>query len=247
MAGGLGAALRGALARGGGAARGGAGAGVGAGGLAPGGARRRAAGGHGAGAAVGTTVLCVRKGDEVVVMADGQVTMGAEVVKPNVRKVRRIGAGGNVIGGFAGATADAFTLFERLETKLEEHPGQLTRAAVELAKAWRTDKYLRRLDAVMVVADSEQSLQITGGGDVLEPHDGIIGIGSGGSYALSAARALADVPGMDAMAIAKKSMGIAADLCIYTNHNFTVEALPKRKDDESEAEKGEDGASQKGE
>ena len=129
----------------------------------------------------------------------------------------------------------------------EEHPGQLTRAAVELAKAWRTDKYLRRLDAVMVVADSEQSLQITGGGDVLEPHDGIIGIGSGGSYALSAARALADVPGMDAMAIAKKSMGIAADLCIYTNHNFTVETLPKRKDDESEAGQGGDGAGDKGE
>ena len=238
---GLGAALRGALARGGGRGAGGGGAG----GL-PGGARR-AARAHGAGTAVGTTVLCVRKGDEVVVMADGQVTMGAEVVKPNVRKVRRIGAGGNVIGGFAGATADAFTLFERLETKLEEHPGQLTRAAVELAKAWRTDKYLRRLDAVMVVADSEQSLQITGGGDVLEPHDGIIGIGSGGSYALSAARALADVPGMDAMAIAKKSMGIAADLCIYTNHNFTVETLPKRKDDESEAGQGGDGAGGKGE
>lgn len=171
----------------------------------------------------GTTVLCVRKDDQVVMMADGQVTLGSEILKPNVRKVRRIGDG--VIGGFAGATADAFTLFERLEHKLEEHPGQLTRAAVELAKLWRTDKFLRRLDAVMVVADKQQSLQITGNGDVLEPHDGVIGIGSGGSYAVSAARALIDVPNMDALQIAKKAMKVAADICIYTNHNFVTETI----------------------
>ncbi|KAK9810058.1 hypothetical protein WJX72_004110 [[Myrmecia] bisecta] len=170
-----------------------------------------------------TTVLCVRKGDQVVIMADGQVTRGSEVVKPNVRKTRRIGD--NVVGGFAGATADAFTLFERLESQLEQHPGQLTRAAVELAKQWRTDKYLRKLDATMVVADSKQSLTITGNGDVLEPHDGIIAIGSGGAYALAAARALIDLPNMDAHAIAKKAMSIAADACIYTNSNFTTETL----------------------
>ena len=153
-----------------------------------------------------------------------QVTQGQQVMKPNVKKVRRLG-GGQVIGGFAGATADAFTLFERLELKLDEHPGQLTRAAVELAKAWRTDKFLRRLDAVMVVADGETSLTITGNGDVLEPHDGVIGIGSGGAFALSAARALLDVEGLDALAIAKKSMTIAADVCIYTNHSFLTETL----------------------
>ena len=171
-----------------------------------------------------TTVLCVRKDGEVVLMADGQVTLGSQVVKPNVTKVRRLQPG--VIGGFAGATADAFTLFERLEMKLEEHPGQLTRAAVELAKAWRNDKYLRRLEATMVVADATHTFQITGGGDVIEPHDGVIGIGSGGPFATAAARALIDVPGMDAKAIALKSMRIAADTCVYTNHNFVVEALP---------------------
>ncbi|GBG59064.1 hypothetical protein CBR_g24408 [Chara braunii] len=174
-------------------------------------------------AMMGTTVLCVRKDGKVVIVADGQVTVGSEIIKPNVRKVRRIGD--NVIGGFAGATADAFTLFERLEAKLDEHPGQLTRAAVELAKAWRTDKYLRRLDAVMVVADPDLSLTITGNGDVLEPHDGIIGIGSGGSLALAAARALIDVVDMDAESIARKAMKIAADTCIYTNHNFTIETI----------------------
>ncbi|BBN15009.1 hypothetical protein Mp_6g16250 [Marchantia polymorpha subsp. ruderalis] len=174
---------------------------------------------------LGTTVLCVRKDDKVIVIGDGQVTLGSEIIKPNVRKVRRIGE--TVIGGFAGATADSFTLFERLENKLEEHPGKtsLTRAAVELAKAWRSDKYLRRLDAVMVVADSEISLTITGNGDVLEPYDGVIGIGSGGSYASAAARALIDLPNMDAETIALKSMKIAADCCIYTNHNFTIERL----------------------
>ena len=134
-----------------------------------------------------TTVLCVRKDGETVIMADGQVTMGSEIVKPNVKKVRIIEPG--VVGGFAGATADAFTLFERLEQQLEQHPGQLTRACVELAKQWRTDKFLRKLEATMIVADKESSFQITGSGDVLEPHDGVIGIGSGGSYALAAARA----------------------------------------------------------
>lgn len=145
--------------------------------------------------------------------------MGGSIVKPNVKKTRRIGE--HAIGGFAGATADAFTLFERLEIKLEEHPGQLTRAAVELAKMWRMDKYLRRLDASLIVADEKQSLQITGGGDVLEPHDGIISIGSGSPYALAAARALIDVDGMDALSIAQKAMSIAAEACIYTNTNFS--------------------------
>jgi len=170
-----------------------------------------------------TTVLCVRKDGEVVLMADGQVTLGSQVVKPNVKKVRRLSAG--VIGGFAGATADAFTLFERLEMKLEEHPGQLTRAAVELAKAWRNDKYLRRLEATMVVADSEHIFQITGGGDVIEPHEGIIGIGSGGPFATAAARALIDIPGMTASQICLKAMTIAADTCVYTNHNFVTETV----------------------
>mmetsp|Transcript_40155 Transcript_40155/g.99391 ORF Transcript_40155/g.99391 Transcript_40155/m.99391 type:complete len:287 (-) Transcript_40155:397-1257(-) len=170
-----------------------------------------------------TTVLCVRKDGEVVIIADGQVTAGSQIVKPNVKKVRRLQSG--VIGGFAGATADAFTLFERLEMKLEEHPGQLTRAAVELAKAWRSDKYLRRLEATMVVADKDHTFQITGGGDVIESHDGVTGIGSGGPYAVAAARALIDVDGMDATAIAMKAMHIAADACVYTNHNFTTETL----------------------
>ena len=170
-----------------------------------------------------TTVLCVRKDGDVVLMADGQVTLGSQVVKPNVKKVRRIQPG--VIGGFAGATADAFTLFERLEMKLEEHPGQLTRAAVELAKAWRNDKYLRRLEATMVVADAEHIFQITGGGDVIEPHEGIIGIGSGGPFATAAARALMDVPGMTAGDICHKAMTIAADTCVYTNHNFVTETI----------------------
>jgi ATP-dependent HslUV protease subunit HslV len=142
-----------------------------------------------------------------------------------------------VIGGFAGATADAFTLFDRLENKMEEHPGQLTRAAVELAKNWRNDKYLRKLDAVMVVADAEVSLTITGGGDVLEPHDNIIGIGSGGPYALAAARALIDIPGMSAMDIARKAMKIAADTCVYTNTNFTIETIPAELKKEWNAEK----------
>eukprot|EP00475_Leptophrys_vorax_P006379 TRINITY_DN13947_c1_g3_i1.p1 TRINITY_DN13947_c1_g3~~TRINITY_DN13947_c1_g3_i1.p1 ORF type:complete len:241 (-),score=21.22 TRINITY_DN13947_c1_g3_i1:98-778(-) len=186
--------------------------------------------GYGAGSGAppafhGTTVVCVRKGGEVVVAADGQVTFGAQILKPNVRKVRRLGEKKAVIAGFAGTTADAFTLFDRFESRIDEFPGQLTRAAVELAKAWRTDKYLRRLDAMLVVADAKVSLTITGNGDVLEPHDGIIGIGSGGPYALAAARALADVPGMDAESIVRKAMKIAADCCIYTNENVTMEKI----------------------
>jgi ATP-dependent HslUV protease subunit HslV len=174
----------------------------------------------GAGATRSTTVLCVRKDGEVVLVADGQVTMGATVVKPNVVKTRRIGD--TAIGGFAGATADAFTLFERLETRLEEHSGQLTRAAVELAKMWRMDKYLRRLDAALIIADARGSLQITGTGDVLEPHDGIIAIGSGSPYALAAARALVGIEGLDAAEVARRAMNIAAEACVYTNHNFSA-------------------------
>jgi ATP-dependent HslUV protease, peptidase subunit HslV len=172
----------------------------------------------------GTTILAVRKKDKVVIAGDGQVSLGNTVIKSNARKVRRLGDG-SVIGGFAGATADAFTLFERLEAKLEQHPGQLTRACVELAKDWRTDRYLRRLEAMMAVADSTVSLVLTGTGDVLEPEDGLIGIGSGGNFALAAARALIDVEGMDAEAIARKAMKIAAGICVYTNESIIVESL----------------------
>ena len=172
----------------------------------------------------GTTILTVRKADKVVIAGDGQVSLGATVIKANARKVRSLGKG-DVIGGFAGATADAFTLFERLENKLEQYPAQLTRACVELAKDWRTDRYLRRLEAMMAVADRNVSLVLTGNGDVLEPEDGLIGIGSGGSYALAAARALADIEGMDAETIARKAMKIAADICVYTNHNVIVEKM----------------------
>jgi ATP-dependent HslUV protease subunit HslV len=172
----------------------------------------------------GTTVLLVRKADRAVIAADGQVTLGQTVLKSNARKVRRLGDG-RVIAGFAGATADAFTLFERLEAKLEKHPGQLTRACVELAKDWRTDRYLRRLEAMMAVADKQTALVLSGTGDVLEPEDGIIGIGSGGAYALAAARALLDREDMDAEAIARKAMTIAAGICIYTNANITLETL----------------------
>ena len=171
----------------------------------------------------GTTILAVRKGNTVVIAGDGQVSLGQTVIKNNARKVRRIGDG-SVIAGFAGATADAFTLFERLEQKLERFPGQLTRAAVELAKDWRTDRYLRRLEAMMAVADKSVSLVITGNGDVLEPSDNIIGIGSGGNYALAAARALIDTD-MDAEAIVRKAMAIAADICVYTNNNLTIEKI----------------------
>jgi ATP-dependent HslUV protease subunit HslV len=171
----------------------------------------------------GTTILSVRREGKVVIAGDGQVSFGNTVMKANARKVRPL-AGGSVIAGFAGATADAFTLFERLEAKLEQYPGQLTRACVEMAKDWRTDRYLRRLEAMMAVADKDVSLVLTGTGDVLEPEDGLIGIGSGGSYALAAARALIDM-NMDPEAIARKALGIAADICIYTNHNLTVETL----------------------
>ncbi|MEX2631799.1 MAG: ATP-dependent protease subunit HslV [Tistlia sp.] len=173
----------------------------------------------------GTTILSVRKGDLCVVAGDGQVTLGQTVIKSNARKVRRIGKEGEVVAGFAGATADAFTLFERLEAKLEAHPGQLTRACVELAKDWRMDRALRRLEAMMAVADRNISLVLTGTGDVLEPQDGLIGIGSGGMYALSAARALMPVEGVDAEEIARRSMAIAADICVYTNHELVLERI----------------------
>lgn len=172
----------------------------------------------------GTTILTVRRAGRVVIAGDGQVSLGATVIKSNARKVRRIGPG-NVIAGFAGATADAFTLFERLEAKLEKHPGQLTRACVELAKDWRTDRYLRRLEAMMAVADASVSLVLTGTGDVLEPEDGLIGIGSGGSYALSAARALVGATELSAREIAERSLRIAAEICVYTNGNLTIEEL----------------------
>ena len=172
----------------------------------------------------GTTVLSVRKGGRVVVAGDGPVTFGNTVVKSNARKVRRL-ADGKVIAGFAGATADALTLFERLEAKLDQQRGQLARACVELAKDWRTDRYLRRLEAMMAVADAGTSFILTGTGDVLEPEDGLIGLGSGGPFALAAARALIDVDGLDAEAIARKAMGIAAGICIYTNVNVVVESL----------------------
>jgi ATP-dependent HslUV protease subunit HslV len=172
----------------------------------------------------GTTILCVRYGSDVAMAGDGQVTMGQTVVKGNARKVRRIGDG-RVITGFAGATADAFTLLERLEAKLERFPNQLERACVELAKDWRTDRYLRRLEAMMAVADRTHSFTLTGNGDVLEPEDGIIAIGSGGNYALAAARALIGVDGMTAESIARRAMTIAADICVYTNHALIVETL----------------------
>jgi ATP-dependent HslUV protease subunit HslV len=171
----------------------------------------------------GTTILTVRKGNRVVIAGDGQVSLGQTVIKSNARKVRRIGTG-DVIGGFAGATADAITLFERLEAKLERFPAQLTRACVELAKDWRTDRYLRRLEAMMIVADKQASLVLTGTGDVLEPERGLIGIGSGGNYALAAARALVETD-MDAERIARKAMAIAAEICVYTNNSVIVESL----------------------
>ncbi|MGH6921042.1 MAG: ATP-dependent protease subunit HslV [Geminicoccaceae bacterium] len=172
----------------------------------------------------GTTILSVRKVSQVVVAGDGQISLQNTILKPSARKVRRL-ADGKIITGFAGSTADALTLLERLEAKLDRHPGQLTRAAVELAKDWRTDRYLRRLEAMMAIADAEVSLLISGNGDVLEPDDGLIGIGSGGPFALAAARALIDVDGMSAEAIARKAMAIAADLCVYTNDHLTLEVI----------------------
>ena len=171
-----------------------------------------------------TTIVTVRKGGKVVIAGDGQVSLGQTVMKGNAKKVRRVGKGGNVIAGFAGATADAFTLLERLEAKLEQYPDQLTRACVELAKDWRTDRYLRRLEAMMLVADKNVTLALTGTGDVLEPEHGVMAIGSGGNYALAAARALLDTE-QDAETIARKAMQIAADICVYTNHNVVVETL----------------------
>jgi ATP-dependent HslUV protease, peptidase subunit HslV len=177
----------------------------------------------------GTTILGVRKGGKTVIAGDGQVTMGNTVMKPNAKKVRRIGDDGpdgkpRVIGGFAGATADAFTLFERLEKKLEQYNGQLLRAAVELAKDWRTDKYLRNLEALMIVADAEQMLILTGNGDVLEPEGGIAAIGSGGNYALSAAKALADYE-QDPEVLARRAMQIASEVCVFTNDRLTMETV----------------------
>ncbi|MER9304035.1 ATP-dependent protease subunit HslV [Mesorhizobium sp. M0293] len=171
-----------------------------------------------------TTIVTVRKGNKVVIAGDGQVSLGQTIMKGNAKKVRRIGKGGNVIAGFAGATADAFTLLERLEAKLEQYPDQLTRACVELAKDWRTDRYLRRLEAMMLVADKSVSLALTGTGDVLEPEHGVMAIGSGGNYALAAARALMDSD-KDAEEIARKAMQIASDICVYTNNNFVIETL----------------------
>ncbi|MDO8837551.1 MAG: ATP-dependent protease subunit HslV [Parvibaculum sp.] len=171
----------------------------------------------------GTTILSVRKDGRVAIAGDGQVSMGDTIMKGNARKVRPLGKG-DVIAGFAGATADAMTLFERLEAKIEQYPGQLMRACVELAKDWRTDKYLRRLEAMMIVADAQVTLVLTGNGDVLEPDGGVVGIGSGGNYALAAARALTDSD-LGAEAIVRKAMGIAADICVYTNNNLTVEVI----------------------
>jgi len=176
----------------------------------------------------GTTILGVKKGGKTVIAGDGQVSLGNTVIKPNAKKVRRLGEDGKVIGGFAGATADAFTLFERLERKLEQYNGQLLRAAVELAKDWRTDKYLRNLEALMIVADAEQMLILTGNGDVLEPEGGpegqVAAIGSGGNYALSAAKALADYE-QDPEVLARRAMQIAAEVCVFTNDRLTIETV----------------------
>ena len=171
-----------------------------------------------------TTIVTVRKGGKVVIAGDGQVSLGPTVIKGNARKVRRIGKDKDVITGFAGATADAFTLLDRLEKKIEQYPGQLMRACVELAKDWRTDKYLRNLEAMMLVADKNITLCVTGNGDVLEPEDGIMAIGSGGNYALAAARALIDTDA-NAEEVARKAMKIAGDICVYTNHSLVLEKL----------------------
>ena len=171
----------------------------------------------------GTTIVSVRKGGQVVVAGDGQVTMGQTVMKPNAKKVRRLGPKGEVIGGFAGATADAFTLFERFEGQLEKHQGHLVRAAVELAKEWRTDRSLSRLEAMLAVANKDASLIITGNGDVVEPEHGLIAMGSGGGYAQAAASALLKKTDLSAREIVETALGIAGDICVFTNHNFTIE------------------------
>jgi len=172
----------------------------------------------------GTTILSVRKNGKVAIAGDGQVSLGNTVLKSTAKKIRKLNDG-KVIVGFAGATADAFTLFERLEGKLEQYPNQLMRACVELAKDWRTDKYLRRLEAMMIVVDKDISLILTGTGDVLEPEDGVVAIGSGGNFALSAARALVDIEGLEVEEILRKSMKIASDLCVFTNNNLIIEVL----------------------
>lgn len=179
---------------------------------------------HKPGIIYGTTILSVRKDNDVVIIGDGQVSLGNTVMKSTARKIRELGDG-SIVGGFAGATADAFTLFERLEAKLDRHPGQLTRSCVELAKDWRTDKYLRKLEAMMIVVDKKASLIVSGTGDVIEPEDGVLAIGSGGVYALAAARALITVPDISAEEIAVRAMKIAADICVYTNHNTTLKKL----------------------
>ena len=178
-----------------------------------------------------TTIIGVKRDDKIVIAGDGQVSMGNTVMKPNAKKVRRIGEGGKVVAGFAGATADAFTLFERLEAKLETYPGQLVRAAVELAKDWRQDRYLRRLEAMLIVVDAEHSLIVTGNGDVVEAEaDGVLAIGSGGNYALSAARALITVEddSLTAEEIARRAMKVAGDICVYTNHSIRLEKLENK-------------------
>lgn len=185
-----------------------------------------------------TTILAVRKGKDVCVIGDGQVSFGNTILKPNAKKIRKLGDG-TIITGYAGATADCFTLMERLETKLEQYPGQLLRASVELAKQWRTDKYLRHLKAMIVACDKDVSLMITGNGDVVEPKDGVIAIGSGGLYAASAARALLDIDGLTPRDIATKAMNIAADTCVFTNHNFIVECLPESTDNAEATEPNE--------
>ncbi len=176
-----------------------------------------------------TTIVCVKKDGQTVIAGDGQVSVGNTVMKSTAQKIRTLNhktaEGGKIVAGFAGATADAFTLFERLEAKLELHPGQLTRACVELAKDWRTDRYLRRLEAMLIVADKDTVLVLTGTGDVLEPEGGVTAIGSGGNFALSAAKALVDIDGLDARSIAEKSMKIAGEICVFTNHNVVVEEL----------------------
>jgi ATP-dependent HslUV protease, peptidase subunit HslV len=190
-----------------------------------------------------TTIVCVRKNGSVCMAGDGQVSLGSSVVKGNARKIRRLEK--NILVGFAGSTADALTLLERLEQKLEAHPAQLMRACVELAKAWRTDKYLRRLEAVLLVADDKYTFELTGNGDVLEPQNGVMGVGSGGTYAQAAALALMDQPNLSAEDIARKAMKIAGDICVYTNDNVIFEVIEKKDDDEkgkSSVSEGEEAA-----
>jgi ATP-dependent HslUV protease subunit HslV len=171
-----------------------------------------------------TTIIAVKKAGQVAIGGDGQVSFGSSIMKSNAKKIRKIGDG-SIIAGFAGATADAFTLFERLESKLEQYPKQLMRACVELAKDWRTDKYLRRLEAMLIVVDKEKMLVLTGSGDVVEPEGDIAAIGSGGNFALAAAKAMIEINDLDAKTIVSKSLQIAADLCVYTNNNITIEML----------------------